>query len=417
MGFLADVGRSGGLRRLGQQYVQGQTGLLDQAMKVKQMKMQEDELQIKRDVADATIADKERKNRPRLLSDLLEKGTSAGKQHQSAYFGDILKKFSTEIELPDGSKDLVVYPDDIKAATDYAKTQKDLVSMGEQAAYKDRAEAIIELNKQREKAKSAVELMNISKQVNELEDQQRIQADVWAKGKKDSEQDQYTDPYPMNVGGKQVLVRKNLRTNKVEQVSAGPTGTNVSIGDISLSTGTKTELEKGVIKAADHIAVFNRMEMMTDPEFLTYMGQLRKGGEKLAEKAKLPVDTSFLNNYSEWYQVSKAAFLAYRKWVTGVAGGENEMKEIAKSYPNPDTNSYTQFMANLRAARRTAYQLEQRYKNVLATGIDRPSPKQIRDIGGDYRSIPTPYDEPETPTVDITPNEAREELRRRGIIK
>ncbi|MHA2068668.1 MAG: hypothetical protein ACXABY_30260, partial [Candidatus Thorarchaeota archaeon] len=116
-------------------------------------------------------------------------------------------------------------------------------------------------------------------------------------------------------------------------------------------------------------------------------------------------------------QVSKAAFLAYRKWVTGVAGGENEMKEIAKSYPNPDTNSYTQFMANLRAARRTAYQLEQRYKNVLATGIDRPSPKQIRDIGGDYRSIPTPYDEPETPTVDITPNEAREELRRRGIIK
>lgn len=35
---------------------------------------------------------------------------------------------------------------------------------------------------------------------------------------------QWSDPYTMNVGGKEVLVRKDLTSGKVEQVSAGPSG-------------------------------------------------------------------------------------------------------------------------------------------------------------------------------------------------
>lgn len=59
------------------------------------------------------------------------------------------------------------------------------------------------------------------------EDENGAMKAIHAKGKTE---DQWSEPYPMVVGGREVLVRKNLSSGKVEQVSAGPTGSS-GVGD------------------------------------------------------------------------------------------------------------------------------------------------------------------------------------------
>ena len=90
-------------------------------------------------------------------------------------------------------------------------------------------------------------------------------------------------------------------------------------------------------------------------DYLTYKGQIKAWGTKKLDKLGYAGKEAqdWLDKRQEWYQIAKAQFLAYRKWVTGVAGGEKEMAEIAKSYPDPDKNSPAEYKGNLRRARLT----------------------------------------------------------------
>ena len=125
-------------------------------------------------------------------------------------------------------------------------------------------------------------------------------------------------------------------------------GVSVSVG---ITKATQTELEKSQMDAEQNIMSFNEIERLFKPEFLTYKGQGTAMAQKYAEKLGVGTPTKFLQKRTAWMQQAKSAFLAYRKWVTGVAGGEKEMVEIAKSFPDPENNSPTEFMSNLKQAR------------------------------------------------------------------
>lgn len=66
---------------------------------------------------------------------------------------------------------------------------------------------------------------------------------------KNKTEEQWSDPYPMTVGGREVLVRKNLGTGKVEQVSTGPTSTG---GDMDI---TQEDVERVAQQVAQGGAV------------------------------------------------------------------------------------------------------------------------------------------------------------------
>jgi hypothetical protein len=69
----------------------------------------------------------------------------------------------------------------------------------------------------------------------------------------------------------------------------------------------------------------------------------------LLPKDKLKEYGEFVTRYNKWYKRAKRAFLSYRKAITGVAGGKQELKEIATATFDPDYQSHTEFMAALEA--------------------------------------------------------------------
>jgi hypothetical protein len=91
----------------------------------------------------------------------------------------------------------------------------------------------------------------------------------------------------------------------------------------------------------------------------------------------IPGDTDYLANRTQWKQEAMTTFLAWRKWVTGVAGGEKEMREIAKSFPDPQRNSPTEFKANLKQARKTTIKLRNRLIMFRSIGIENPTKEQL----------------------------------------
>jgi len=146
-----------------------------------------------------------------------------------------------------------------------------------------------------------------------------------------------------------------------------------------MERATKTNLEKNIVETQTQIDAFNEIEKMFQDDYLTYKGQIKAGTEKIGEKAGIFKPSGWLTKRQLWYQTAKEKFLAYRKWVTGVAGGEKELMEIAKSYPDPDNNSPTEYRANLKQARINAIRLQKRYQMFLSQGIV-PTKEQLSSI-------------------------------------
>lgn len=142
-----------------------------------------------------------------------------------------------------------------------------------------------------------------------------------------------------------------------------------------MEKATKTRIEKEIQEADTRISAFKQMSPpdifergLFKDEYLTFKGQWKAGLAPWKEKLGMDIDEAWLDARQQWYQLSKAQFLAYRKWVTGVAGGEKEMAEIAKSYPDPDKNSPTEYKANLSRALKTTQFFRDSYEASLRVG-------------------------------------------------
>jgi len=186
-------------------------------------------------------------------------------------------------------------------------------------------------------------------------------------------------------------VVENLQTGEQKYLKKGgsippgwkvtkPSSVEINIGGKSaLTPATTTQVQKQIMEGRTNLDKLSDMEELFKPEYLTYLGKGKAFTQKGLDKLGVGTDTEFLEKRQQWYQGSKANFLAYRKWVTGVAGGEKEMAEIAKSYPDPDNNSPAQFRANLKQVKITTTKLIKRYKSFLAMGIT-PTGAQLASV-------------------------------------
>jgi hypothetical protein len=174
---------------------------------------------------------------------------------------------------------------------------------------------------------------------------------------------------------------------ELNQKFPSKTGTDVTV-NLGLGTSTKTHLEKEIIDADTSLANFDSIESSFNPAFLTYGGKLKAGTQRVLDKAGFASNTQFLEERATWFSQAMSAFIAYRRWATGVAGGEKELAQIAKAYPDPEKNSPAEYMANLKQSKITARKLKIRLSMFRLAGIDNPTKAQLASIPLD--SIPDP---------------------------
>ena len=223
------------------------------------------------------------------------------------------------------------------------------------------------------------------------------------------------------VGGKPVLIRRNTRTGKEEQVSSGPASTDVSVDvDMGLSKGARTKAEEDVQEATDMYKGLETLITISKPDFFTYAGQIKAGAERLGEKAGVVSDPKFLKDYSQWKVGTEQEFNKYRKWATGVAAGEKELERLAGSFPNVNM-SKTQYMSAAKQTAVNAWKLAERRRRALNAGINDPGKQKEF-----YRLLPLDSMPDPPPEVlrrfspqggGVGREDALGELRRRGIIQ
>lgn len=155
----------------------------------------------------------------------------------------------------------------------------------------------------------------------------------------------------------------------------GSNTTNVTVNTGNTPT-TKTRLQKDIMEATRNVQSFRKTGELFEDSFLTYWG---KGKDVVTSQMdKLGISTgdqkSFINRRQKWFRRAKADFIAYRKWATGVAGGPQELKEIATSFPDPVKNSPEKYRANLESIEDVTRDILMLNKDFLESGIDPNQP-------------------------------------------
>ena len=174
-------------------------------------------------------------------------------------------------------------------------------------------------------------------------------------------------------GGNQIYVKKG------DSIPAGyrkvqTKGVTVYTGDISKTT--KTDLEKRIMEGVRNVRSFEETRKLFKPEYLTWFGKGEKAMASLMDKAGMSSkdQKGLIKERSKWFRQAKADFIAYRKWATGVAGGEKELAEIATSFPDPVKNSPTEYEANLNSIEDTTKKVLSLDADFLRSGIDLNQP-------------------------------------------
>lgn len=170
-----------------------------------------------------------------------------------------------------------------------------------------------------------------------------------------------------NIVTKQVTGFDQLGMPTFSDYAKAPAKTTLSIE--GLTKPTQTQLEEGIIEGEKRIMGLNETEKLFNSAFLEYKGKAISEVQKFADKLGLGTGTEFLQKRSAWMTQAKQEFLVYRKWVTGVAGGEKEYAEIAKAFPDPERNSPAEFMANLKQTKKWAAKLNNWLKYTRTIGL------------------------------------------------
>lgn len=398
MGLLESIGRSGAVGQFGQ-------NMLNNALQYGQFSQQSQESQMRQKIMDQKLAEQERMNRPVLLSELIGKGTEKGRPNFMKVFADAAKLAGAKrIMLPDGSEDYTLAQADLPAVQKFMEMQKDMHPQLQWATYQDNLQMILDLQKQREKAKTPVEQMQIDEQIEAMKaenagiltefgkgngekgftlspGQKRFDAEgkVIAsveKGPEDTKLDPFTQWY-------NAFNQANGRAPNSQEIEGyrRSGATNITV-DTGLSKGARTKAEEEVQEGTDLYTGLENIISITKPDYLTYKGKGQAFLEKIGEKAELVNKPEFLKQYSDWKTAVEQEFNKYRKWVTGVAAGPVELEMIRKTFPTTDM-SYTEFISAARKTAITSWKLVERRRRALAAGI--MDTKKQKDF---YRLLP-----------------------------
>ena len=140
-----------------------------------------------------------------------------------------------------------------------------------------------------------------------------------------------------NIGSKDGLAKlQQFRSEEGRNVIEVPGQDKSSDLDSKKSKG---EIEKKLMTAYEARDLLENMDVLFESEFATYVGKTK--AFVASEAQKMGFETSqelnnFLARRAEWEASVNQYFDAYRKYVTGVAAGEKEIKLIQKSVPNRD---------------------------------------------------------------------------------
>lgn len=162
--------------------------------------------------------------------------------------------------------------------------------------------------------------------------------------------------------------------------------------NIGFTKATQTDLEKEQMQAEQRLSALDDIESSFKDEYLTYKGVAKGYLQKTLNKAGFLDEPTFLKNRSEWFVGAQAELLKWRKWVTGVAGGEREYGEIAKSWPDPNTNSPSEFKSNLKATKRNIKKVLNWTQITRVQGLsigDTPEKISGKGKGGSLQGIST----------------------------
>jgi len=156
-----------------------------------------------------------------------------------------------------------------------------------------------------------------------------------------------------------------------EHPSARVPTTTIYTGAIEKST--RGQIEKDVIDLQSTLGELKQIDKEFNPDFFTYRGKGRAYFTALAEKAEIPVSKAakeFLSKKTKFFADAKRVFLKFRKFITGVAGGIEEFREIAKATIDPESDSPTQFKAKMDSMRDNAVRVSNLLLAIRNSGLD-----------------------------------------------
>ena len=192
--------------------------------------------------------------------------------------------------------------------------------------------------------------------------------------------------------GNQVYIEKGSDIPEGYSKIKGGAGVTIQTGVGSVGKTTRTQLEKDIIEGVRNVQSFKITRKKFKPQYLEWRGKAQKEVTVLLNVLGLSTagQKKFIKERADWFRRAKADFIAYRKWATGVAGGEKELKEIATSFPDPVKNSPAEYEANLDSIEEATKEVLMLNRDFLDSGIDLSQP--LNDIIAEMRGkgIKTP---------------------------
>lgn len=146
-------------------------------------------------------------------------------------------------------------------------------------------------------------------------------------------------------------------------------GFTFTSGDIPAPKGAQTGLFKDLVTGQQSQDSMTQIESLYEPEFLTYPGAAKGKWATFMNKMDPENRSKFQQRRAAFMSAADREFLTFRKWATGVAGGEKEMAEIKKVTFSSD-DSPQDFEAKLQLAKSLRRRLNARTKAALASGVN-----------------------------------------------
>ena len=209
---------------------------------------------------------------------------------------------------------------------------------------------------------------------------------------------------------------KELMDQGMIEVKTPPTTVNVNMPD-TITPKVKSDLQTKIVESDEALDALNQV---IDPkvfkrEYLEYFGEGKAKAAQYADKFGIDLANKYLGEYTGWKSLVDKQTYAYRKAVTGVAGGEREMKDIEKTYINTSKDSPVMFQAKVRVMRENAKMAKERARYSLehfsAKSWKDLSPQEQADVAKKF-----PYITDVTLSKEETTNqEAEEYLRSKGF--
>ena len=155
-------------------------------------------------------------------------------------------------------------------------------------------------------------------------------------------------------------------------IAAKPPLVSIDIGDRGgdVQKSTIAAVEKDILKVDEVLEKLTLVNETTDPSFLTFGGRADVSISNVKEKFGITLDREakdYVKAYNNWASTLDQYVLAYRKWVTGVAGGEKEAEWIFEAIPTK-TNAPTEFQSKLDQTFKVQTLTRDRLAQIQATG-------------------------------------------------